>query len=256
LNVAINSADGALTGLLISGNFAEIKTSVFKKFDANNLFQVASSDVTERFKLFVFMLLVLLLNMVQNVDNDKKVLWNFSMQTLLVFACEVSADWIKHAFITKFNGHDFGLYKRFTLVLVQDVTEARHDFRSRPVLDHTHSLARRIGLAQLPLACTAMRFMQDVWARVVRRFGVSGYDQAKFLCLAYAALFLLKVLTGIILAGTCAEYRIVEETRKAKAKAAPPPPTTTTSTSTTANSFSKGHDAKAEKARSGSTSKP
>jgi hypothetical protein len=54
LNVAINSADGALLSLLISGNFAEIKTSVFKKFDANNLFQVASSDVTERFKLFVF----------------------------------------------------------------------------------------------------------------------------------------------------------------------------------------------------------
>ena len=48
LNVAINSADQALLTLLISNNFAEIKTSVFKKFDENNLFQVASSDVTER----------------------------------------------------------------------------------------------------------------------------------------------------------------------------------------------------------------
>ena len=54
LNVAFNSADSALLTLLISSNFAEIKTSVFKKFDVNNLFQVASSDVTERFKLCVF----------------------------------------------------------------------------------------------------------------------------------------------------------------------------------------------------------
>jgi len=33
LNVAMNSADQSLLTLLVSGNFAEIKTSVFKKFD-------------------------------------------------------------------------------------------------------------------------------------------------------------------------------------------------------------------------------
>ena len=54
MNVAINSSNHALLTLLISNNFAEIKTSVFKKFDRNNLFMVASSDITERFKLCVF----------------------------------------------------------------------------------------------------------------------------------------------------------------------------------------------------------
>lgn len=170
------------------------------------------------------MLLVLLLNLVQNADNDKKILWTFLQQTGLVFLCEVFADWIKHAFITKFNGHDAGLYKRFTLVLVQDVTEARHDFRSRPVLDRTHSLARRIGLAQLPLACIVMRFLQDVWVRVVRSFEISSHDQALLLAKAFVVLFLLKILTGIILAGVCAEYRIAEETRKAMVKATTAPP--------------------------------
>jgi hypothetical protein len=33
LNVAMNSADEALLTLLISGNFAEIKSTVFKKYD-------------------------------------------------------------------------------------------------------------------------------------------------------------------------------------------------------------------------------
>ena len=48
LNVAMNSADQSLLTLLVSGNFAEIKSSVFKKFDKRNLFQLACSDIIER----------------------------------------------------------------------------------------------------------------------------------------------------------------------------------------------------------------
>jgi hypothetical protein len=40
LNVALNSNDQSLLTLLVSGNFAEIKSSVFKKFDKQNLFQM------------------------------------------------------------------------------------------------------------------------------------------------------------------------------------------------------------------------
>jgi hypothetical protein len=54
LNVAVNSADQALLSLLVSNNFSEIRSNVFKKFDTNNYFQLCSSDTTERFKLFVF----------------------------------------------------------------------------------------------------------------------------------------------------------------------------------------------------------
>jgi len=51
LNVAINSSSKALLTIMISNNFVELKGSVFKKFDKNNLFQVACSDVRERFHL-------------------------------------------------------------------------------------------------------------------------------------------------------------------------------------------------------------
>ncbi len=102
---------------------------------------------------------------------------------------------------------------------VKDVTEARHD-KSQPILDHTHGLARRIGLAQLPLACIATRFMQDVWARVVSRYAVTAAGQAHILCAAFACLFMLKVLTGIVLAGVCAEIRITEENSKAEKREA------------------------------------
>jgi hypothetical protein len=161
------------------------------------------------------MLLVLLLNLVQNAEKANQYLGNFWNQIRVVFAAEVVADWVKHAFISKFNGHDAGLYGRFTLVLVQDVTEARSD-ASQPVLDHTHSLARRIGLAQLPLAAIAARFLQVVWARAVPFFEISAGAQRELLGYLLACLLAAKVLTGVLLAGVCAECRIAEETAKAE----------------------------------------
>lgn len=101
---------------------------------------------------------------------------------------------------------------------MQDVTETRHD-TTKPILDHTHSLARRIGLAQLPLACIVARFLQDVWTRFLGQHHVSPGGQARILAGGFGCLLLLKVLTGIVLAGWSAEHRINEETKKAnKAK--------------------------------------
>lgn len=62
---------------------------------------------------------MLLLNLVQTNENTLHVMWDFSAQVFLVLMAEIVADWVKHAFITKFNGHDSGLYTRFTLVLVR-----------------------------------------------------------------------------------------------------------------------------------------
>ena len=43
--------------------FVELKGSVFKKFDKNNLFQVSCSDVRERFHLFALLFVVVLQTM-------------------------------------------------------------------------------------------------------------------------------------------------------------------------------------------------
>lgn len=41
----------------------ELKASVFKKFDKNNLFQVSCSDVRERFHLFALLFVVVVQTM-------------------------------------------------------------------------------------------------------------------------------------------------------------------------------------------------
>lgn len=45
LNVAINSYDNALLTLLLSNQFVEIKSAVFKKFEKENLFQMSCAGM-------------------------------------------------------------------------------------------------------------------------------------------------------------------------------------------------------------------
>ena len=65
--VTINSNESFLYLLLIKNNFTELKTSVFKKVEEQNLFQITCADVVERFKLLLFCILVA----VQNLSSGK-----------------------------------------------------------------------------------------------------------------------------------------------------------------------------------------
>uniref|UniRef100_A0A673A3A1 Transmembrane anterior posterior transformation 1a n=1 Tax=Sphaeramia orbicularis TaxID=375764 RepID=A0A673A3A1_9TELE len=65
LNVAFNSHNKSLLTIMMSNNFVEIKGSVFKKFEKNNLFQMSNSDIKERFTSYVLLLIVCLRNMEQ-----------------------------------------------------------------------------------------------------------------------------------------------------------------------------------------------
>ena len=52
-----------ITHFHIALQFVELKGSVFKKFDKNNLFQVSCSDVRERFHLFSLLFIVVVQTM-------------------------------------------------------------------------------------------------------------------------------------------------------------------------------------------------
>ncbi|KAF9922434.1 hypothetical protein FBU30_007440 [Linnemannia zychae] len=65
LNVAVNSYSNALLTLLISNQFVEIKGSVFKKFEKENLFQLSCSDIVERFQLSLFVTIITIRNLVE-----------------------------------------------------------------------------------------------------------------------------------------------------------------------------------------------
>jgi len=102
LNVAINSFNKALLTIMISNQFVEIKGSVFKRVEKNNLFQISCSDARERFHYVNLILIVFMRNMTE-LNWDIEYLWNFVPAAGLVMGSEFLVDWFKHAFITKFN---------------------------------------------------------------------------------------------------------------------------------------------------------
>ena len=65
LQVAMHSSNNALLTLLVSNNFVELKGSIFKKFADDNLFQITSADMSERFQL----VLVLFIMLCQQLDR-------------------------------------------------------------------------------------------------------------------------------------------------------------------------------------------
>ncbi|KAI9651469.1 MAG: hypothetical protein M1831_000972 [Alyxoria varia] len=197
LNVAVNSYSNALLTLLMSNQFVEIKTTVFKKFEKENLFQLTCADVVERFQLWHMLLIIGLRNIVEvgglsislsssplagpssstttGTANDpsspnataavhsssplRNIPHAFTfMPTLLPFqvlapflivlGSEMLVDWLKHAYITKFNATSPHIYARFLDILSKDYYT--HAFQAQ-------NLTRRLGLPVIPLACLFIR---------------------------------------------------------------------------------------------------
>lgn len=68
-----------------------------------------------------------------------------------VWFVELLIDWVKHSFITKFNRLQAHVYTKFHRILSHDLIVTRT--KMKVVLDPTHAITRRLGLASLPLTC-------------------------------------------------------------------------------------------------------
>jgi hypothetical protein len=200
VNVAMNSADHALLSLLIGGNFAEIKGTVFKKHSKKNLFQITMSDICERFKLLLFLFLIMMLNLFQGRDNEH--LYKWLEMGALVLASEMLCDWIKHSFITRLNFIRSDVYEDYSLILAGDVTGIGHEGVN---LDNTHAVVKRLGLAQIPILCVTMRYLREALRYFylnhnnIRQNG-HWKNMTQVYLLIFAALLFIKVLLGMILA--------------------------------------------------------
>ncbi|XP_078138802.1 transmembrane anterior posterior transformation protein 1 homolog isoform X2 [Centroberyx gerrardi] len=124
LNVAFNSHNKSLLTIMMSNNFVEIKGSVFKKFEKNNLFQMSNSDIKERFTNYILLLIVCLRNMEQFSWNPDH-LWVLFPDVVMVIASEVAVDVVKHAFITKFNDISADVYGEYRASLAFDLVSSR-----------------------------------------------------------------------------------------------------------------------------------
>ncbi|KAI9266809.1 eukaryotic membrane protein family-domain-containing protein [Phascolomyces articulosus] len=174
MNVAINFYSNALLSLLISNQFVEIKQSVFKKFERENLFQLSC---------IVFLIIITLRNVIELSDSSPSSILPSTFVPLIklpatttlnalmtpvvmVIASELIVDWLKHAFITKFNQIRPSIYGKYVDVLCKDLvvgSPGRLNGRTRNAfIDQSPLVSRRIGFPVLPLACLQIRMIQQL----------------------------------------------------------------------------------------------
>ena len=180
LNVAVNSNNNVLLTLLVSNNFVELKGSVFKKCEKQNLFQISAAaaaaaaqfgaqfwraiqsyrppfppqvraDAVERFQMFIYLLMAL------QVVQTGKPLGDLAYAIGMIAAMEVMVDWLKHAFVVKFNFIPPDIYAKFTTALCVDLAEPRG--RRRGDSGHAMAIAARIGFVPIPLLCLLVKVL-------------------------------------------------------------------------------------------------
>lgn len=177
LNVAVNSSNKGLLTIMMSNNFVELKGSVFKKFDKNNLFQLTCSDVRERFHLSILLVIVM-------IQTMREYNWKSEQFLIMLPDCfwvmftEFIVDWIKHAFITRFNEIPIDVYKEYTISLAYDVTQTR---QKHAFSDHSDLVARRMGFIPFPLACVLIKALYHSLS--FKNFGSIILFLAAYLCL-------------------------------------------------------------------------
>ncbi|KAI5480656.1 protein of membrane protein,Tapt1/CMV receptor family [Pseudohyphozyma bogoriensis] len=180
LNVTINSYSNALLTLLMSNQFVEIKGSVFKKFEKENLFQLTCADIVERFQLGLMLFIIALRNLIELSSTSSSaslssilpssfsvtfalpsyaLLQSVISPGVVVLASECFVDWLKHAFITKFNHIRPAVYGRFIDVLCKDLVVGAGRRQDQPFVDQSPLVSRRLGFAAIPLGCLVVRVL-------------------------------------------------------------------------------------------------
>ncbi|XP_033320069.1 protein TAPT1 homolog [Bombus fervidus] len=207
LNVAINSSNKALLTIMMSNNFVELKGSVFKKFDKNNLFQLSCADVRERFHLMMLLLAV-------NLQTMKEYAWKAERLAVLLPDCimllsaEVLVDWVKHAFITRFNELHSTVYRDYTIKVAYDMAQTRQE---SAFSDPSDVVARRMGFIPLPLGVAIGRVLCTTITPPVQPANII------LLLLAYFILVTFKILNSLIILGKACDI-ILSHSKKSDNK--------------------------------------
>ena len=185
LNVALNSDQNSLVVLLISNNFVEIKSGVFKKFEKDKLFQILCRDIVDRFEIFFYGFVIAIQNLKHAVFGIGEL-----NSILMVLGAEIITDYIKHAFIAKYNNVDSQMFQDFKYVLCEDIVRNKEEKRSSK---------RRIGFVPIPYVCfTIIRIIFKFLPYSVPLNSILGIliYFLGFLCLFALKFFLSLVING------------------------------------------------------------
>eukprot|EP00002_Diphylleia_rotans_P021900 TRINITY_DN4270_c0_g1_i2.p1 TRINITY_DN4270_c0_g1~~TRINITY_DN4270_c0_g1_i2.p1 ORF type:complete len:484 (+),score=71.53 TRINITY_DN4270_c0_g1_i2:52-1503(+) len=152
LSVASTTDTDGLFAMLISNQFAELKSFVLKKNERESAYQLLFADIVERFNLFVFLSIVFLMHVRDSTVTNNKSTEQLLRMFVFIITSEIITDWVKHGFVNKFNKFNPADYSIVKFLLCRDILTCP----APSILDTTEVACRRIGFTTLPLACVVM----------------------------------------------------------------------------------------------------
>lgn len=169
LQVAINTSSSAVFLIIVTNNFGEIKSTVFKRYDQKGLFPIVTSDMVERFYLLADIIFVVARLSIPTHRGTVSAFDIINLLFLLVLL-ELSTDWIKFALIFKFSDLKADTLDTYKEVLLADTLVCRVVHLSsesgnsssdgklpplstpfRGIHSFSHSLQRRLGFSGVPM---------------------------------------------------------------------------------------------------------
>ncbi|XP_072972237.1 protein POLLEN DEFECTIVE IN GUIDANCE 1-like [Typha angustifolia] len=202
LSTCIIAHNNALLALLVSNNFAEIKSNVFKRVSKENLHNLVYYDIVERFHITAFLIFVLAQNI---LEAEGPWFESFLINALLVYICELLIDAIKHSFLAKFNEIKPVAYSEFLEDLCKQTLNEKPE-------------ERRKDLTFIPLApaCVVIRVLTPVYATLLPSdpFLWRLFWTLLLSSLTYIMLALSKILVGLSLRQLATWYLNLRSKRK------------------------------------------
>jgi len=225
LNVAINTSSSAMFLIIITNNFAEIKSTVFKKYEAKSLFPIVTSDIVERFYLLFDIIFVFV-----HLGISRKGtygLFDITFWLMSLVLIELGTDWIKFCLISKFSELSASTLDVYKEVLIADIllsrtcnlaiiTKDSMAKESTPALtvpfrgihSFSHVPARRIGFSGVPMTTLVVIhlimlfrspcFAVSSWPRITAAILVASF---------FTMIVLAKILLGVFLLGFAVRRR-------------------------------------------------
>lgn len=137
--------------------------------------------------------------------------WVLIPDCIMVLLAEIFVDWIKHAFITRFNELQVDVYRDYTTSLAYDMAQTR---QKHAFSDHSDLVARRMGFIPLPLGVVMIR----VLAHAVYLNDITSFI---IILLAYLCLASTKILNSILILGKACNLISQHKCEKASTNQSP-----------------------------------
>ncbi|KFG29888.1 putative membrane protein, partial [Toxoplasma gondii TgCatPRC2] len=197
--------------IVVTNNFGEIKSSVFKKFSPTTLYSIVAADVVERFQLCCDAFIVSL-KLATAASPRATSLAAVCSWLCGVFLLEIAVDWVKFLYLVKFNNIQATAFDEYQHVLLADVLLSRVPQAQRHLLPDgnfkvpcrgmyafSHIPTRRIGFMELPIVTLIIACLPVVsW---------TSPSTLVYALLGWLCLFVSKVLLSLMIVAFATKRR-------------------------------------------------